>query len=168
MKIVALGSNLPHPEYGSPRAVLEQVIACLPDYDIKLVQQSRWYATKPVPVSDQPDFVNGVIEVAYDGTADALLSTLHEIEARFGRVRGVINAARIIDLDLIDFDNQTSEAGTGGPVLPHPRMHERRFVLRPLCDFAPDWQHPKLAQTAAELLQGLPSADEGDTVALSE
>jgi 2-amino-4-hydroxy-6-hydroxymethyldihydropteridine diphosphokinase len=168
MQLVALGSNLPHPEYGSPRSVLARVIAVLPDYGIEMVRQSRWYATKPVPVSDQPDFVNSVISVRFSGDAPALLSQLHAIEEHFGRVRSVLNAARIIDLDLLAFDNQCVAGIPGSLTIPHPRLHERRFVLQPLCDIAPDWQHPVLLQTAAKLLQGLPSSDQGDTVALSE
>jgi 2-amino-4-hydroxy-6-hydroxymethyldihydropteridine diphosphokinase len=84
----------------------------------------------------------------------ALLTRLHAIEARFGRVRGERNAARSLDLDLLAYGEITSNAA-GPLILPHPRMHQRAFVLAPLCDIAPAWRHPGLHRSAAQLLAAL-------------
>ena len=85
---------------------------------------------------------------------DVLLSRMLDVEARFGRVRGERNAARTLDLDLLDYDGLIVD--TARLVLPHPRLHERRFVLEPLDEIAPSWRHPVLGVTAAELLARLP------------
>ena len=168
MKLIAFGSNLPHPQLGAPIDVVREAVRRLADYRIGVVKQSPWYASKPVPVSDQPDFINGVAAVEYQGTARQLLDALHQVEASLGRQRSVPNAARIIDLDLLAFEDQVfGAAGEEGLCLPHPRLHERRFVLQPLCDIAPDWVHPTQRLMAEILLQRLPAAGEGDTVRLS-
>ena len=168
MKLIALGSNLPHPEFGEPLNVVREAVRRLADHQITVIKQSPWYASKPVPVSDQPDFINGVASVDYDGEPRALLDALHAVEASLGRQRSVPNAARIIDLDLLAYNDLIFGApGEAGLCLPHPRMHERRFVLQPLCDIAPDWVHPTETDMAEILLQRLPPPDEGDTVQLS-
>ena len=114
---------------------------------------SPWYRTAPVPASDQPWYVNAVAEVASELPADALLAELHAVEAAFGRARTVPNAARPIDLDLLDFHGEIAAGGPGRATLPHPRMTDRAFVLRPLADLAPDWRHPgRPAQPIEELL----------------
>ena len=83
-----------------------------------------------------------------------MLGELHRIEAEAGRERSVINAARTLDLDLIDANGRLEERAD--LVLPHPRAHLRAFVLRPLADIEPGWRHPRLGQTAAALLAELP------------
>jgi 2-amino-4-hydroxy-6-hydroxymethyldihydropteridine diphosphokinase len=87
----------------------------------------------------------------------ALLARLQAIEARGGRVRGVPNAARTLDLDMIDLGG-TVRPGPA-PVLPHPRAHERAFVLLPLRDVAPGWCHPVLGRTVEDLIAALPPQD---------
>jgi 2-amino-4-hydroxy-6-hydroxymethyldihydropteridine diphosphokinase len=109
-----------------------------------------------VPASDQPWYQNAVIEVVTDLGPDALLATLHEVEEAFGRVRTVANAARMIDLDLLDFRGEIAPGGPGRATLPHPRLADRGFVLKPLADLAPEWRHPVTGQPIQALLAALP------------
>ncbi|MFO1086246.1 MAG: 2-amino-4-hydroxy-6-hydroxymethyldihydropteridine diphosphokinase [Reyranellaceae bacterium] len=155
--LIALGGNLDHPQLGSPQRVLEAALAALARHGIRTVRVSPWYRTAPVPPSDQPWYVNAVAEVATDLPADQVLACLHEVEAEFGRVRSVANAARIIDLDLLDFRRQTATGGPGRAALPHPRLEGRAFVLRPLADLEPEWRHPVTGVSVRELLARLPA-----------
>jgi 2-amino-4-hydroxy-6-hydroxymethyldihydropteridine diphosphokinase len=118
---------------------------------------SRWYSSAPVPASDQPRFINGVVrfEAAIDPAG--LLAMLQAMEAAAGRVRGVPDAARTLDLDIIDMGGLVRDAPD--PVLPHPRAHVRAFVLWPLRDVAPDWVHPRTGARLGELMAGLPAQD---------
>jgi 2-amino-4-hydroxy-6-hydroxymethyldihydropteridine diphosphokinase len=118
---------------------------------------SPWYRTAPVPASDQPWYVNAVAEAVSDLPADALLAVLHDVEATFGRARTVLNAARPIDLDLLDFHGEIAVGGPGRAILPHPRMTDRAFVLRPLADLAPDWRHPVSGLSVRALIEALPA-----------
>jgi 2-amino-4-hydroxy-6-hydroxymethyldihydropteridine diphosphokinase len=154
---VGAGANLPHERYGSPRQTLEAALGALGRRGIHTVCVSPWYRTAPVPVSDQPWFENAVVEVATDLPADALLAELHAVEAAFGRARTVPNAARPIDLDLLDYRGEIASGGPGKATLPHPRMAGRGFVLRPLADLAPDWRHPVTGQPISDLLAALPA-----------
>ena len=154
---IGLGANLPHERYGSPRQTLEAALTELGRRGVRSLRVSPWYRTAPVPASDQPWYENAVAEVASGLSADALLAELHEVEAAFGRARTVPNAARPIDLDLLDFQGEISPGGNGRATLPHPRMAGRAFVLRPLADLAPDWRHPVTGQPIAELLAALPA-----------
>jgi 2-amino-4-hydroxy-6-hydroxymethyldihydropteridine diphosphokinase len=123
---------------------------------------SRWYKTEPVPRSGQPFYINAVAHLAAAaGQAEPepadLLLWLLAIEARAGRVRGERNAARALDLDIIAMGASGETVRTApDPVLPHPRMHLRGFVLMPVCDVAPEWVHPVFRQSARELLAALP------------
>ena len=154
MILVAIGSNLAAPGFASPQDTVESAVAELPATGIAVVARSPWYLSEPVPASDQPWSVNGVVAVATELPPEALLARLLALETRFGRERGARNAARSLDLDLLDYDGR--QCATASLVLPHPRLHERRFVLAPLCDVAPDWRHPELGMTAAELIARLP------------
>jgi 2-amino-4-hydroxy-6-hydroxymethyldihydropteridine diphosphokinase len=122
---------------------------------LRFVTVSRWYLSAAVPPSDQPDYVNGIVRL--EGAPDPveLLLRLQAIEARAGRVRGARNAARTLDLDIIDCNGMLRDAPD--PVLPHPRAHLRGFVLRPLNDVAPEWVHPRLGLGAEALLDKLPA-----------
>jgi len=159
MILIGLGSNLPGAA-GPPRAMLEAAIAVLAREGIRPVARSRWYRTDPVPASDQPWFVNGVVRVDTRFGPRALLAMLQRTEAAFGRKRSVRNSPRILDLDLLDFEGRI----TAQPdlILPHPRLHERAFVLRPLAEVAPDWRHPISGRTAAALLGALPPGQKAE------
>jgi 2-amino-4-hydroxy-6-hydroxymethyldihydropteridine diphosphokinase len=154
---IALGANLEHPTYGPPRRALGAALEELGRRGVVVRQVSPWYRTAPVPASDQPWYVNAVAEVETDLAADALLAQMHEVEDVFGRVRTVPNAARLIDLDLLDFNGEIAAGGPGRAILPHPRMESRAFVLRPLADLAPDWRHPRTGVTISALLAALPA-----------
>jgi 2-amino-4-hydroxy-6-hydroxymethyldihydropteridine diphosphokinase len=154
---IALGANLEHPTYGAPRRALEAALEALGRRGVVVRRVSPWYQTAPVPASDQPWYVNAVAEIETGLAADALLARLHEVEDAFGRVRTVPNAARLIDLDLLDFHGEIAGGGPGRATLPHPRMECRAFVLRPLADLAPDWRHPRTGVTISALLAALPA-----------
>lgn len=151
---VALGANLEHPKYGAPIGTLTAALAELARHGVEIKRLSPWYRSAPVPASEQPWFVNAVAQVATELGPEALLDELHAVETAFGRVRTVPNAARLIDLDLLDFEGKIS---SGKVVLPHPRMTERAFVLRPLADLAPGWRHPISGVPIDALLAALPA-----------
>lgn len=165
MILIGLGGNLPSATWGSPRRTLEAALDELEQRGVRVVKLSPWYETAPVPVSDQPWFVNAVAMVATNLPPQALLGLLHDLEHGFGRVRRERWEARIIDLDLLAYDDlilpdaASWHQGAGAILLPHPRLHLRRFVLEPLCDIAPGWVHPVLGLTARQLLAALPDQE---------
>jgi 2-amino-4-hydroxy-6-hydroxymethyldihydropteridine diphosphokinase len=154
MILIGVGSNLAAHGYASPQDTTAAALAALPGNGIEVVARSAWYASEPVPRSDQPWYINAVIAVATGLAPEPLLHALLALEARFGRRRGLPNAPRTLDLDLLDYDGAVIESAR--LTLPHPRLHERRFVLEPLAEIAPDWRHPLLAVTAGALASGLP------------
>jgi 2-amino-4-hydroxy-6-hydroxymethyldihydropteridine diphosphokinase len=154
MILVGIGSNLSAPGRGSPQDTAEAALAALPAIGVAVLARSAWYRSQPVPPSDQPWFVNSVVALATELPPAALLARLLAHELRFGRVRGARDVARTLDLDLLDYDGR--QCRTPDLILPHPRLHQRRFVLAPLCDIAPQWRHAGLGLTAAELLARLP------------
>jgi len=150
--LVAIGSNLPDAAGRTPLEVCQWAAGALGRLPgLRLVRLSRWYRSAPLPASDQPDFVNGVALLAGEIAPEALLAALQALEARAGRLRGLVNAARVLDLDIIAMGDLAR--ATPDPVLPHPQAHLRAFVLAPLADVAPDWRHPLLHRTARELLE---------------
>ena len=154
---IGAGANLPHPILGAPRQALEASFTELGERGVSVIRVSPWYRTAPVPVSGQPWYVNAVAEVVTTLAPDELLAVLHEVEQSFGRVRTVANAARMIDLDLLDFRGKTATGGPGRAILPHPRMAARAFVLQPLADLAPAWRHPVSGTPIQALLAALPA-----------
>ncbi len=152
MVLVAIGANLPDARGRSALDTCRWAAAELAALSgLRFLRVSRWYASRPVPDGDQPDYVNGVAALNGDPAPEALLARLHGIEAAAGRVRSAPNAARTLDLDLIDLGGLVRSDGPA-PVLPHPRAHLRAFVLAPLRDVAPGWRHPVLGATVEELL----------------
>ncbi|WP_430475521.1 2-amino-4-hydroxy-6-hydroxymethyldihydropteridine diphosphokinase [Thalassospira lucentensis] len=155
--LIAFGANLPTEEYGAPAQTLKAALQRLAkDGDISIDLVSSFYETAPVPISDQPWYVNGVARVSTSLSAHDLLERLHEVEAEFGRVRRERNAARVIDLDLIAYGRELLREDAGIQV-PHPRMTERAFVLLPLRDVAVGWVHPVLGRTVEDLISDLPA-----------
>ena len=153
MILIAVGSNLSVPGLGTPAEICAKALARLDSMGIRIIATSRFYETAPVPVSDQPWFVNAVAAVATGLDAGGLLAALHQVEQEFGRVRRERNEARVLDLDLIDYEGMVDD---GSPILPHPRAVERAFVLLPLRDVAPGWRHPRDGRALEDLIASLP------------
>ena len=114
---------------------------------------SSFYETEPVEYRDQPWFVNCVVALETGQSPQALLKTLLTIEQAMGRVRLTDKGPRIIDLDIVLYGDRVIEEP--GLKIPHPRTHERRFVLEPLLEIAPETRHPILGKTVREMLAGL-------------
>lgn len=152
MILIAIGSNLESSTYGSPK---ENCIAAINILKKKFNVQSisKFYKTEPIPKSEQPWFVNAVIEVRTKLSPTDILKTLLSIESDFKRTRKNKNEARVIDLDLISYDNQIIKSRE--LTIPHPRMHLRKFVIKPICDINENWEHPKLKKKASIILKEL-------------
>lgn len=152
---IALGSNLPSPA-GNPQQTLEAAIEALAALG-HLSARSSFYTTDPVGYADQPAFLNAAVAIETTLAPEALLYRLLAIEQHFGRDRshGIPNGPRTLDLDLILYGDHVlnSEQLT----LPHPRMHQRAFVLEPLVEIASLQTHPTLHKTMKELLRALKS-----------
>jgi len=121
---------------------------------VTLTRASAFHNSAPIGgPPDQPDYLNAVAEIETDLEPEELLAKLQEIENTLGRERKERHGPRTIDLDIILMGETTVD----GPTLtiPHPLMHQREFVLEPLCELAPDARHPLLQRTAEELLTGL-------------
>jgi len=146
---IALGSNL-----GDRQSHLDSAVASLSDVLADL-RVSGVFETEPVDVvGPQGPFLNAAVAGVFDGTARELLATLLTLERQHGRERPHPGAARTLDLDVIFFGEERVEEP--GLVVPHPRFRDRRFVLEPLADVAPDWRDPVTGLTVAELLSRLP------------
>lgn len=157
MIVIGLGANLPDSK-GRPAAeTLRAAISVLQATTcFEFVAASRLWETAPVPVSDQPWYVNAVMVARAKAPPAEILARLHGIEADFGRVRLRRWEARVLDLDLLDADGLVTGADQmEGLVLPHPRMADRAFVLRPLAEVAPGWRHPVSGESIAALIDRL-------------
>jgi 2-amino-4-hydroxy-6-hydroxymethyldihydropteridine diphosphokinase len=148
MILIGIGSNVSGP-WGPPAATVARALAALDEAPLRLLKASRAIVTAPYGRTDQPDFVNAVAEIETGLEPSALLAHLHAIERRAGRRRTLRWGPRTLDLDLLDYHGLVN---TDIPVLPHPGIPERSFVLAPIAEIAPHWRHPVLDETAATLL----------------
>ncbi len=144
--LIALGSNLPG-RFSAPQDNLYACLNALNDLGLNIKAVSRMWRSTAWPNPDDPEYINAVAIVECEMGVHALLSALQDVERRFGRELGGVNAPRTVDLDLIAYGRVClSEAAL---TVPHPRAHQRGFVMGPLCDILPDWRHPVTGQTAA-------------------
>ncbi len=127
---------------------MERALLALGENGITVVARSRLWRSKAWPDPGQAEYRNAVALVETDLDPVALLARLHGIERRFGRERSISNAPRTLDLDLIAYGRQIRAAD---PVLPHPRARNRRFVMGPLAELAPDWTDPVSGEAARAL-----------------
>mgnify|MGYP001490554011 FL=1 len=152
MIFIAIGSNLESKEHGSPEENCKAAIKVLKE-NFYVEKISKFYKTEPIPKSDQPWFVNVVISVKTEFSPEQILRILLSIEANFKRERKKKNEARVIDLDLLSYNNKV--LNSKNLTLPHPRMHLRKFVIKPLCDIDNEWKHPRLKKKAKIILKEL-------------
>jgi 2-amino-4-hydroxy-6-hydroxymethyldihydropteridine diphosphokinase len=153
MIFIGLGGNLPG-AHGDAAATLRAALDDMRRQGVTVKSVSPFYRSAPVPASDQPWFVNAVADIATPLPPEDVLRLLLDIEKKFGRTRAEKNAARVLDLDLLDYAGMALRMEN--LVLPHPLMHRRAFVLLPLRDIAPAWAHPVTREKLDALIAALP------------
>ena len=153
--IISIGGNIKADDGTHPIKVGMRAISYFKDYSIKVTEQSSWYESEAIPKSEQPNFFNCIVFANTILNELDVLKSLHEIEHKLGRRRRVLNEARVIDLDLIDYSNKILR--NKEIIVPHPRAHQRRFVMEPLAELDKNWVHPVLKLNIKEILQNLDS-----------
>ncbi|MEO0665233.1 MAG: 2-amino-4-hydroxy-6-hydroxymethyldihydropteridine diphosphokinase [Pseudomonadota bacterium] len=179
--LLALGANLPSAS-GPPATTLRLALHYTEQYSCKIVKLARLFRSPAFPAGSGPDYINSAALIEGPADPEEMLALLHKVENDLGRERAGRWGARVIDLDLLATgDEVVPDAETYGVwnalplavqqtqtpdelILPHPRLHERAFVLVPLLDVAPDWRHPVLGQTVREMHDGLAAADRAAVV----
>ena len=151
--IISIGGNIVSEDGTHPIKVAAKAINYFKDYSIKVTEQSSWYETEPIPKSNQPNFFNCIIFANTILNELDVLKSLHKIEHRLGRKRKFVNEARVIDLDLIDYSNKVLK--NKEIIVPHPRAHQRRFVMEPLAELDKNWVHPILKTNIKKILKKL-------------
>ncbi len=149
--VVALGSSLAG-DYDSREALLEAALRRFADLGLTVLARSAWWESAAWPDPSAPGYLNGVALLAPEPGPEDMLAALHAIERAFGRARGEPNAPRTLDLDLIAHGRTVLDGP--GLVLPHPRAHERKFVMGPLAQIAPEWKHPVYGGSAKMMAAG--------------
>jgi 2-amino-4-hydroxy-6-hydroxymethyldihydropteridine diphosphokinase len=180
--LVALGANLPSDHRSgvrNPAETLRRALVDLSLHGLTLRAQSRFFATPCLPLGAGPDYVNAAaaFEAERGQTPQDILAILHRVEAAHGRSRTTRWAGRVLDLDLLAFENivlpseqihahwcnlpltDQARLAPGQLILPHPRLADRSFVLVPLADVAPDWRHPVSGLSVVQMLAALPAPD---------
>jgi len=142
---LSLGSNL-----GDREKNLRDAIAALPPAEAQPARISSFYETEPVDFTEQPWFLNCVVEVETQLPPLELLHALREIESHLGSKKEFAKGPRLLDIDILTYGDATMD--TPELQVPHPRMTQRRFVLAPLTELAPGLRHPSWNATAGELL----------------
>jgi 2-amino-4-hydroxy-6-hydroxymethyldihydropteridine diphosphokinase len=148
---LALGSNIGEREHN-----LREAIGRLGQSEVHITKISSIYETEPLDFLDQPWFLNAVLEARTELSAEQLLLTLRQIESQLGSKKAFAKGPRLIDLDILLYDQATID--TPDLQVPHPRMLQRNFVLVPLAEIAPGMRHPSWPATAAELLSRSPDS----------
>jgi 2-amino-4-hydroxy-6-hydroxymethyldihydropteridine diphosphokinase len=150
---IGLGANLTG-HWGSPMETLVKAQEYLMDHGLSIESKSSFWSSSPVPKSDQPLYMNAVIALKTEIQPDSLLILLNDLEKKAGRVRGSKNEARCLDLDILAYKSLI--INQNDLIIPHPRMSQRAFVLRPLQEIAPQWIHPILNKKIESLIEKLP------------
>jgi len=151
---IAFGANL-----SNPKLTFTGAMSALQNRGVTIVKMSGLWQSPAWPSGgDQPDYINACAQVDYGGSARQFLDLLHKVEIEFGRERSIKNAARTLDLDLLDYQGEILTE-KGGMIIPHPRMLSRSFVLFPLSDIAPDWRDPLHKVQLWDWIARLPLAD---------
>jgi 2-amino-4-hydroxy-6-hydroxymethyldihydropteridine diphosphokinase len=148
--LIALGSNLAG-GFDGREALLEAALGRFADVELTVVKRSSWWRSASWPDPSLPDYLNGLALVETSLGPPETLAALRRLERAFGRAPGPRDAPRTLDLDLIAYGRSVVDEQE--LILPHPRAHERLFVMGPLAEIAPGWVHPVLGETAAALAQ---------------